>query len=309
MARVQLPLPADVASKDGTAVTLEGKRVGLYFSAHWCPPCRRFTPVLNARYEELLSGGEPFELIYCSSDSSQAEFDEYWGTMSFPAIPYAKRAVISKLAKVCGISGIPALYIFEGDGTLVTMNGRELITRVKPSEMAVGMAAPARRVGGWSERLHCVQNAGCSLPIACATAIPAAVFAYYAGERLAQKTEIVLADSLFDGELPSGWMPMLNAEYTWWILVACCAVYSSVYYATANTLLLRPMGYFLPIVAAIVFSCYSEIKFEESSVVVRHQAEHVRNSAAIFYVFFPVAATLLTRLVRGKARKAKTKMR
>jgi nucleoredoxin len=27
--------------------------VGLYFSAHWCPPCRGFTPNLVAKYNEL----------------------------------------------------------------------------------------------------------------------------------------------------------------------------------------------------------------------------------------------------------------
>ena len=33
---------------------LEGKKfVGFYFSAHWCPPCRGFTPVLKDFYEVI----------------------------------------------------------------------------------------------------------------------------------------------------------------------------------------------------------------------------------------------------------------
>ena len=24
--------------------------IGLYFSAHWCPPCRKFTPILKQRW-------------------------------------------------------------------------------------------------------------------------------------------------------------------------------------------------------------------------------------------------------------------
>ena len=30
---------------------LRGKIIGIYFSAHWCPPCRRFTPVLARIYQ------------------------------------------------------------------------------------------------------------------------------------------------------------------------------------------------------------------------------------------------------------------
>ena len=48
----------DLIKADGTTVAanvaLEGKvLVLIYFSAHWCPPCRGFTPVLKAFYEVL----------------------------------------------------------------------------------------------------------------------------------------------------------------------------------------------------------------------------------------------------------------
>ena len=66
-------------SKDGevpTADTLNGKVVGVYFSAHWCPPCRSFTPELANCYK-LLSGeqGKNFEIVFVSSDNDEAGFN------------------------------------------------------------------------------------------------------------------------------------------------------------------------------------------------------------------------------------------
>ena len=44
-------------SKDGTVKTadaIKDKYVAVYFSAHWCPPCRGFTPKLSEWYTKDL---------------------------------------------------------------------------------------------------------------------------------------------------------------------------------------------------------------------------------------------------------------
>ena len=46
---------------------LEGKLVGLYFSAHWCPPCRRFTPRL-VDFRDRLGKESPLEIVFVSCD-------------------------------------------------------------------------------------------------------------------------------------------------------------------------------------------------------------------------------------------------
>ena len=50
-------LGATLTTKAGdkpTSEVLAGKEViGLYFSAHWCPPCRGFTPKLVEFFSEL----------------------------------------------------------------------------------------------------------------------------------------------------------------------------------------------------------------------------------------------------------------
>lgn len=54
---------------------LKGKLVALYFSAHWCPPCRGFTPVLKKFYADAKAQG--FELVFVSFDRTESALDEY----------------------------------------------------------------------------------------------------------------------------------------------------------------------------------------------------------------------------------------
>uniref|UniRef100_T1J3B1 Thioredoxin domain-containing protein n=1 Tax=Strigamia maritima TaxID=126957 RepID=T1J3B1_STRMM len=48
-----------------------------YFSAHWCPPCRMFTPVLAEFYSELKSSNKNIEVIFVSSDRTVQEMMQY----------------------------------------------------------------------------------------------------------------------------------------------------------------------------------------------------------------------------------------
>jgi nucleoredoxin len=104
---------------------LEGKVIGLYFSAHWCPPCRGFTPKLVELYNKLKAEGKNFEIIFCSSDRDEESFGEYFGEMPWLALPFSERGRKADLSSRFGVEGIPTLVILEGtSGKVITTNGR-----------------------------------------------------------------------------------------------------------------------------------------------------------------------------------------
>mmetsp|Transcript_18421 Transcript_18421/g.33367 ORF Transcript_18421/g.33367 Transcript_18421/m.33367 type:complete len:426 (-) Transcript_18421:192-1469(-) len=95
--------------------SLKDKYLMLYFSAHWCPPCRGFTPILSKAYSDLMAapdvGPSKFELVFVSSDQDEKSFTEYFAEMTFCALPYADREAKNAISKRFGISGIPSLLI------------------------------------------------------------------------------------------------------------------------------------------------------------------------------------------------------
>ena len=111
------------------AEELNGKLVGLYFSAHWCPPCRNFTPRLAAKYEELKAAGHPFEIVFISSDSSAAACTEYFAEMPWKCLDYGDRRTKEMLSSpmLFNVTGIPTLVLLDGDGKLITKDGRDAV--------------------------------------------------------------------------------------------------------------------------------------------------------------------------------------
>merc|ERR1711964_265693 len=121
-----------VVSKNGEVATADLFRdtsvVGLYFSAHWCPPCRGFTPVLAEFYKKMKDAGKDFEVIFVSSDRDQASFDEYYAEMPWHALSWENKDSKGKLSTEYGVSGIPTLILLDGkDETTINTNGRQVV--------------------------------------------------------------------------------------------------------------------------------------------------------------------------------------
>ncbi|XP_006167578.1 nucleoredoxin isoform X1 [Tupaia chinensis] len=104
--------------------SLEGSHVGVYFSAHWCPPCRSLTRVLVESYRKIKEAGQKFEIIFVSADRSEESFKQYFSEMPWLAVPYTDEARRSRLNRLYGIQGIPTLIVLDPQGELITRQGR-----------------------------------------------------------------------------------------------------------------------------------------------------------------------------------------
>jgi nucleoredoxin len=102
--------------------SLGGKIVGLYFSAHWCPPCKVFSPKLvefrNAHQKD-------FEVVFISSDHSEGEQFDYMKEVGMPwlVVPYKSKAALDIKANY-GIRSIPTLVVCSPKGKVITPMGR-----------------------------------------------------------------------------------------------------------------------------------------------------------------------------------------
>jgi len=112
---------------DCAAAIGKAEIVCLYFSAHWCPPCRGFTPVLAQFYTEAVKK-YPIQIVFVSFDKNDAQFNEYFKTMPWVAIPFANEAKRENLSTQFNCSGIPYLVVLNKSGKEITSNGRGDVT-------------------------------------------------------------------------------------------------------------------------------------------------------------------------------------
>ena len=122
-------LGPQLLSSGGAMVPSEraaGGMVALYFSAHWCPPCRQFTPMLAdfyraVRQRPLGALKSKLEVVFVSADRDAHAFAEYFAEQPWLAVPFTapQRERISATYQV---QGIPCLKIFSAAGKLLCDN-------------------------------------------------------------------------------------------------------------------------------------------------------------------------------------------
>lgn len=114
----------DPATGKGRAHELENateiKYFMIYFSAYWCPPCRKMTPALAEFYKETKATHPEFEIILISADRDEAGMERYlkWAEMPWPAVAWEHREEIATLADLSP-PAIPFMAMLDGQGRLL----------------------------------------------------------------------------------------------------------------------------------------------------------------------------------------------
>ena len=126
-------LPENLKGKDGQVKfsPKDSPFFGLYFSAHWCPPCRNFTPKLKNFYEVVNKNQKQIEIIFVTSDKSEAEFNGYFGSMPWISIPF-KDESIDNLKQTFEVMGIPTFLVFNSEGKLIDDKARTTVENRYP---------------------------------------------------------------------------------------------------------------------------------------------------------------------------------
>nr|XP_027238028.1 nucleoredoxin-like [Penaeus vannamei] len=96
----------------------------LYFSAHWCPPCKAFTPQLISVYEKIKKKEGNFQMIFVSSDRSEESWRAYHSTMPWLSVSWEGEDVRRELATNLEVQGIPTFVVLGPDNTVITAEGR-----------------------------------------------------------------------------------------------------------------------------------------------------------------------------------------
>ncbi|CAD5218035.1 unnamed protein product [Bursaphelenchus xylophilus] len=139
----------ELTTKSGKLVdadVLHGKIVAFYFGAHWCEPCRRFTPILRDFYVKAALQG--VEIVWFSRDETMESMEEYfkehgnWLRAPFQqpgckccCLTFVKEQQGFNYLKKYHIDSLPTLIVVKPDGTAVNKNGVDDVYNKDPDDV------------------------------------------------------------------------------------------------------------------------------------------------------------------------------
>jgi len=125
---------ADGSTLEADAALANKELILIYFSAHWCPPCKRFTPILKEFYDKVAKDG--VEIIFLSWDQTPEEMVSYMKESHGDWLAFQHDSEMKeKLEEKFNVCGIPSLVVLKADGTLVTEDGADDIEEHEASEV------------------------------------------------------------------------------------------------------------------------------------------------------------------------------
>ncbi|XP_019153361.1 PREDICTED: probable nucleoredoxin 2 [Ipomoea nil] len=122
-------------SPSGTQVKiseLRTKVIGIYFSANWYAPCKKFTEVLVSVYKQFSYYNSGFEIVFVSSDEDSEAFAAYRASMPWLAIPFSDLETKKSLNQRFNVEGIPCLVVLQPNNNkddAIVYDGVELVYR------------------------------------------------------------------------------------------------------------------------------------------------------------------------------------
>jgi thiol-disulfide isomerase/thioredoxin len=121
---IALPGGVEAGSMEVEDYILEKPYLLLYFSAEWCPPCRRFSPLLS---DFALKNADDLNVLFCSHDSSEQSMQSFAKGKHFGVLPF-QHPSLQTLNQVLGITMLPSVIVIDSKtGKTITTWGRACV--------------------------------------------------------------------------------------------------------------------------------------------------------------------------------------
>lgn len=112
-------------ARDLDEILNKNKLIALYFSGHFCPSCRTFTPALIKAYENWKANDQKIEIIFVSCDDTEKHYQAASQNHLWKKIDYKNKEACDLIADHYNIKSIPQLWVFDNKGNLITKKGKE----------------------------------------------------------------------------------------------------------------------------------------------------------------------------------------